>query len=349
MLRAQEDLVGQIFHGREVISRAGVGWHGISLWLTRCEKGHEKILNNMHLKRHACGVCRREALRDGITYRTIDMLDRVIGQWTVIGRANSAPRRHEAYWIVRCSCGFETEVSGRALRKGLSQRCSMCSQARQRLKPPPRRYEAGLAATNARCSRADSFGEKKRDIQQLFWRSIPPGPAFAFVDGNIGEWRLMREVGFLAEMCGVVSDNRPKMAQFVERCHAHNLELPRIRKAVDITKMCSSNHRLIPVVLWLQKRLLKLTGHSGFSAAHLDFCCSFDGAKDAIHDFLKTGLLVDQGILGITVSYRAENWLEVWRRTKEFLDNFSLDAWMHRTPYNDSGTPMLFMTFKRGF
>jgi hypothetical protein len=55
----------------------------------------------------------------------IDMIGRQFGRWTVL--ATSAPRRREAYWLCRCSCGAERAIQGSSLRSGGSKSCGCLS------------------------------------------------------------------------------------------------------------------------------------------------------------------------------------------------------------------------------
>ena len=56
-----------------------------------------------------------------------DETGKVYGQWTVVGRASSNAGT-AAKWLVRCSCGTESEVVGTTLRNGTSTRCRACNQ-----------------------------------------------------------------------------------------------------------------------------------------------------------------------------------------------------------------------------
>ena len=271
------------------------------------------------------------------------MMGRTIGSRTVLAQAPRRKGRHETYWLTRCVCGFEAEVSGVQMRKGIATKCQKCANHSN---PHHVAVRAGVAASEARCTSQDSFGEKKREIQRMFWSVVPTGPALVFVDGSITEWRIMLEAGFSLEHCAIVADTRYKLGHFVERCNFQNLPLPKIRKGFNLMTTCSRGRRRVPVTQWLQTEL-EARGQSAFSVAHLDFCGALKGAQSVIDTFLRAGLLAESGILAITISYRGDNWLTIWHTLVKFMDAYGLEPWFQRTPYADTKTPMLFSTFQK--
>jgi len=348
-LNKQEDeqLVGQTYNGRRVI--AGVG----SRWLVCCSKGHEKVLSKGKLKRFGCKACQLELMRkdEGNTwgaarlFRTIDMMGRTIGSRTVIAQAPRCKGRRETYWLTRCTCGYEAEVPGGKLREGKSIRCITCAN-RLTAHHGATAIRVGALARKGRCTAPDSFGEKKREIQRMFWSVVPIGPALVFVDRDTAEWQMMIEADFAPEHCAIVADVPSKIGQFVERCNFQNLPLPEIRKGFNLTATCKRQKHRVSVTQWLQTEL-EARGRSAFSVAHLDFFGTLRSAQPAIDTFLQAGLLTEHAVLAITISYRGDDWLRVWHTLTKFMGKHGLRPWSQLIPYNGTGTPMLFSTFQK--
>ena len=55
-------------------------------------------------------------------------LGMIFGKWTILGLDESVKRR-EAYYLCRCSCGFEKSVGKSSLLKGKSTRCRKCANS----------------------------------------------------------------------------------------------------------------------------------------------------------------------------------------------------------------------------
>lgn len=51
------------------------------------------------------------------------------GDWAVLRLADPRPCRREAYFLCRCECGFEKEISKSSLINGMSTKCRTCSNS----------------------------------------------------------------------------------------------------------------------------------------------------------------------------------------------------------------------------
>lgn len=94
------------------------------------------------------GICSKEN-----NYKKLyDITGKKIFKWTVLERREN---RHGnvAYWLCRCECGYETEVCGRTIKRGVSTQCIKCSR------------QENAVRTHGDCS-------KKKTKEYHIWRSI---------------------------------------------------------------------------------------------------------------------------------------------------------------------------------
>ena len=71
----------------------------------------------------------------------IDIEGERFGQWLCLKYAGYRKRSRTSYWLCRCDCGLEKEVSSRSLRNGTSTRCASCSARAQNAEARRRRAE----------------------------------------------------------------------------------------------------------------------------------------------------------------------------------------------------------------
>lgn len=57
--------------------------------------------------------------------KLIDMTDKIVGDWVVIGRGPN--KGNQVYWTCVCKCGAIRNVSGGNLRNGTSSSCKSCA------------------------------------------------------------------------------------------------------------------------------------------------------------------------------------------------------------------------------
>jgi hypothetical protein len=61
--------------------------------------------------------------------RLIDLTDQVFGRWTVLHLSETAAsRKYGTWWFCQCVCGMKRDVSGHALRRGVSKSCGCLQQ-----------------------------------------------------------------------------------------------------------------------------------------------------------------------------------------------------------------------------
>ena len=107
------DLTGQKVGSLLVLSRHG-SKSGHSAWLCRCDCGNEVVVTSDLRKVRSCN--------QGLCSPWIDnVMGKVFNRLTVIAFGSS--RGGRAYWICKCACGEETEVSGANLRSGAVRSC----------------------------------------------------------------------------------------------------------------------------------------------------------------------------------------------------------------------------------
>lgn len=113
------DETGNSYGELTVVSRrpAPPGRHGAH-WLCQCSCGNATTVPGVILRQgrtQSCGHARNGAV--------IDETGNTYGELTVRSRADSNSASGEARWLCRCSCGNETTVPGRDLRRGNTRSC----------------------------------------------------------------------------------------------------------------------------------------------------------------------------------------------------------------------------------
>lgn len=73
-----------------------------------------------------------------------DLTGKRRGKWTIIKRIDKTKRRCP-YWLCRCDCGIEKEVSGNSLRSG-SKSCLFCRKTRGKLLTPTEKKTSTIRA-----------------------------------------------------------------------------------------------------------------------------------------------------------------------------------------------------------
>lgn len=358
-----EDLTGREFNGRRVIRRV-IGLAGRrgsqrgTRWEAICPKGHISILTRAQLRRASCGFCDNERKRQPHEHYE-DLTGRVFGFRTVLARATreQAGKAGSNVWQTRCKCGKISIVLGRRLLEGNSVGCRSC--AAKGWSRNHDRMEAARKAAATRAKAPDSFGAKKREIQSLFWNEVQKGPAIIFVDGSVGEWKIMLEAGADPSVCAVLGFPTKHLHRFLEKCKHQSIVPPGIQRGMDIAGSCKWEGKTIAVTQWLKKSLGRvelgrrwLPGQPPipdalFRVAHLDFCSSWGSAVGVIDAVAHGEVLEPGGILAITVSYRGDDWLNVWKTQQAHLASLGFATWRQPTPYRDSPTPMLFTSFQK--
>lgn len=149
------DLLGKTFGKWKVISRAENRYNGSSFWLCKCLCGNEGEVSGANLRNGHSKSCKKCSVRDIFFHSnpkpSIDLSDQIIGEWKVIKRVDNR-YGGKAYWLCKCSCGTEKEVSSQTLLNKTSKCCNKCS---------PRVH----TVTHGYC-------RNKKIPEYLIWRSI---------------------------------------------------------------------------------------------------------------------------------------------------------------------------------
>lgn len=104
-------------------------------WECLCSCGNKIILDTNSLmsgNTRSCGCLQKEHSREiGKRLLTVDMLNKVFGDWAVIEQAERPPdkKREGAYWKLRCNlCGEEKILAGTDIRRRKYMLCSTKNQ-----------------------------------------------------------------------------------------------------------------------------------------------------------------------------------------------------------------------------
>jgi hypothetical protein len=115
------NLIGKKFGRWTVISRVE-NKNNKPCWLCRCDCGKEKKVKGIVLKKgesKSCGC---------LQIRIKNLIGKRFGRWIVVGSSSKRDSCRDAYWLCKCICGKEKEISGRSLKKGNSKGCHSCKQ-----------------------------------------------------------------------------------------------------------------------------------------------------------------------------------------------------------------------------
>jgi hypothetical protein len=104
---------------------------GDSKWLCRCSCGREKLVDAYRLTEGlsaSCGKgsCRKTGSGRHGSHNRVDLTGKRFTRWTVVRYVRTEHQGKEkgvAYWLCRCDCGVEKEVSRGSLKCGSSKSC----------------------------------------------------------------------------------------------------------------------------------------------------------------------------------------------------------------------------------
>jgi len=154
------DLSGMKFGHLTVFARAEGKRDGRQWWACKCDCG--KIIEVsggplMRGKTDSCG-CQKPvfvkeigddkhmALRKNTWTNVKNMVGYVVGRLTVISRSERKSKNGQAYWICKCECGNETDVSGSHLRSGHTSSCGCLNDENRKR---PRNQKKGVKAIDS--------------------------------------------------------------------------------------------------------------------------------------------------------------------------------------------------------
>lgn len=151
--RQGENLTGKQFNQWTVLRRA----ERAKYWVCRCTCGIEKEVRGCNLTggtSKSCG-CMARAVSKQRLREPEDLTGKVFDNWTVIGKASRPD-----YWLCRCSCGIEKEVSGNSLKRGGSKSCGCL---RRTVKDYTGEKRGGLTAI-------EPTGKRMKKSPEYIWR-----------------------------------------------------------------------------------------------------------------------------------------------------------------------------------
>lgn len=122
------DLTGQRFGLLTVIERVFPNTKfGVTRWRCLCDCGIEVIRASDGFKKgknQSCGCLLSKIIIENNKKSTIDLTGQRFGRWLVIERGKKEDKRAGgAYWLCKCDCGTEKEVSSFHLRNGTTLSC----------------------------------------------------------------------------------------------------------------------------------------------------------------------------------------------------------------------------------
>lgn len=117
--RVREDITGKVFGRWTAIcySRSEIGR---TFWKCRCECGKERDVAHALLKAGKSRGCKACSAK----HRIVDLSGQKFGLWTVLYRVGS--RGNHSYFLCRCDCGTEKQVSLVNLKSGCAG-CFRCA------------------------------------------------------------------------------------------------------------------------------------------------------------------------------------------------------------------------------
>ncbi len=128
------DLTGHIY-GRWTVLRQATNDGLTVMWWCRCECGTERAVQGCALRCGTSTCCGCYHPPRPHVDRTINMIGKMFGYWTVIGPAPMRPRYKLARWLCRCVCGREKDMKGTSLRSGYSKSCGCKSHLHMMSRP----------------------------------------------------------------------------------------------------------------------------------------------------------------------------------------------------------------------
>lgn len=117
-----KNLAGKRFGKLTVLERAE-SKNGRTYWKCRCDCGNEISVIASNLLRGNTKSCGCSSVEYANKHKYIDLSGEKFGKLTVLRRTKMKDRN--AYWLCRCECGLEKEISMTALRNG--QKSCGCS------------------------------------------------------------------------------------------------------------------------------------------------------------------------------------------------------------------------------
>ena len=124
------DLTGKRFGMLTVLGRTSQNQNGCVLWRCRCDCGSEVLVTSKRLRRGtvtSCG-CRRKTGFRGIA----DITGRRFGRLVAVSPTPRRDKKGSVYWLCRCDCGNELEITENALVYGNYRSCGCLKQDLQR-------------------------------------------------------------------------------------------------------------------------------------------------------------------------------------------------------------------------
>lgn len=128
--RKLDDLTGRQFGKWIVLAHHEIRSDHSHFWMCRCECGTERSVRGSQLKIGRTKSC-RACTKSGRP--RIDYVGRKFGKWTVIRFSRDGNYRAR-YWLCRCECGFEQDITCSRLNSSEIGGCRKCRAKTQRRK-----------------------------------------------------------------------------------------------------------------------------------------------------------------------------------------------------------------------
>lgn len=157
--------IGKKFNKLTIIEKASESKNGKRIYKCKCECGGEKEVAYIQLKSgrvKSCGCLRMERYNKQREYVAFnrpknDLTGKVFGELTVIKFAGRTADK-QAFWLCKCSCGNEKEVSGQHLNNGATRSCGHLNMPQYRNKLGKRKEVCDFDCFN--CMYADCINNQ---------------------------------------------------------------------------------------------------------------------------------------------------------------------------------------------
>lgn len=113
-------VIGQRFNRLVVINKEQSNKWGKVRWKCQCDCGNETIVIATHLKSGMTGSC--GCLRNRQAYNFKDITGNKYGKLTVL-RRSTVKNYDRTTWVCKCDCGTVKDITGHALKAGMTKSC----------------------------------------------------------------------------------------------------------------------------------------------------------------------------------------------------------------------------------
>lgn len=240
------DISGERYGRLVAVKRLGL-IKNQSVWICKCDCGKEKQVVLGALRSgltKSCG-CYHDEVSGSQNF--IDLTGKTFGNWLVLKKAENKKGQH-IYWLCRCMCGYEKEVQGNSLRRGLSTCCTSCAYIKIAAKNKNRKVPEKQKRHLSKVRMGRFTGEDNPN-----WRGgVTPENTSIRCSTEYEEWRIKvfeRDRG-VCQKCGI----KPQIANahHVKPFYRHPDLRFDIDNGITLCEECHREEHRKPFVEWGQ-------------------------------------------------------------------------------------------------